>query len=272
MALCITMGSCDEQAQAAEKATASLQAQLDSATSEATNLQQASDTLTTQLAAAQAEMDRLNGQVDSMAQQAQHDRQAAATALKEELNSKDKSWKAAMQQATTAALADSSARDEALRKVLRAELEAAAQHERELLKQGSSVAMNQLAAEWQARMASQQAEHAEALSSQAAALEAQHAQQAQQAAVQAEEDLKASTSSLQEAHKAQLAQQAQHAAQQLHSSKQRCRCFPSFASSTSSTTSRVCIVLTQPFCRLTHATFSTEFLACHDSNNLILKP
>lgn len=200
---------------------ASLGTQLASATGNAHSLQQATATLTQQLTAARAEVAQLSGEVATLQQQTQQDRQSSEAALKEELRQKDRSWKAAMQQAVATALADSSARDDALRKCLHAELEAAAQRERETLKRDSSAALSQHAAEWQSKMISLREEHLLTLASQAADLEAKHAEQAQQAAAEAQEDLVANMSKLRAAHDVTVAQQAQHATQQLAECKQR---------------------------------------------------
>jgi len=211
----------DVQAQTGKDTTASLQAQLGSATCNAEELQQAINALTDQLTSATADVARLNGQVATLQLRAEQERQSLVAGVKEQLSQKDRSWKAAMQQAVAVAVADSSARDDALRSCLRAELEAAAQQEREKLKRDSSAAVSQQEAESRSQMASLRDEHAAALASLAAEFEAKHAQQARQTAVEAQKDLAANASKLQEAQTAALAQQAQDAAWQLSECKQR---------------------------------------------------
>ena len=202
--------------------TASLQAELASASSNAHSLQQAAEGLTSQLATARAEVTQLSDEVAMLQQKAKQDRQASEMTLKAELGQKEHSWKAAMQQAVAAAVADGSARDDALRSCLRAELEAAAQQERESLKRASTAAMSQQEADWQSQMASSRDAHAEVLAKQAAEFEARHAQQAQQAAAETQESLAANASKLHQVHAAAVAQQAQHEAQQLADCRQRC--------------------------------------------------
>ena len=201
--------------------TASLQAELASATSNADSLQQAAEGLTGQLTTARAEVTQLSDEVAMLQQQAKQDRQASERTLKAELGQKERSWKAAMQQAVAAAVADGSARDDALRSCLRAELEAAAQQERESLKRASAAAMSQQEADWQSQMVSLHDVHAEALAKQAAEFEARHAQQEEQAAAETQESLAANASKLHQVHAAAVAQQAQHEAQQLADCRQR---------------------------------------------------
>ncbi|KAA6418694.1 MAG: hypothetical protein FRX49_11347 [Trebouxia sp. A1-2] len=130
-----------QQAEAGKDMTASLQAELASATSNAHSLQQAAAGLTDQLTTARAEVLQLSDEVAMLQQQAKQNRQTSEMTLKAELSQKERSWKAAMQQAVAAAVADGSARDDALRSCLRAELEAAAQQERESLKRAGTAAM-----------------------------------------------------------------------------------------------------------------------------------
>lgn len=202
--------------------TASLQAELASATSNAHSLQQAAAGLTDQLTTARAEVLQLSDEVAMLQQQAKQNRQTSEMTLKAELSQKERSWKAAMQQAVAAAVADGSARDDALRSCLRAELEAAAQQERESLKRAGTAAMGQQEAGWQSQMASLRDAQAEALARQAAEFEARHAQQAQQAAADTQERLAANASKLHQLHAAAVAQQAHHEAQQLSDCRQRC--------------------------------------------------
>ncbi len=210
------------QAEAGRDMTASLQAELASATSNADSLQQAAEGLTDQLTTARAEVTQLSDEVAMLQQQAKQDRQASEMTLKAELSQKERSWKAAMQQAVAAAVADGSARDDALRSCLRAELEGAAQQERESLKRASTAAMSQQEANWQSQMASLRDAHAVILARQAAEFEAKQTQQAQQAAAETQESLAANVSKLHEIHAAAVAQQAQHEAQQLADCRQRC--------------------------------------------------
>ena len=202
--------------------TASLQAELASATSNADSLQQAAEGLTDQLTTARAEVTQLSDEVAMLQQQAKQDRQASEMTLKAELSQKERSWKAAMQQAVAAAVADGSARDDALRSCLRAELEGAAQQERESLKRASTAAMSQQEANWQSQMASLRDAHAVILARQAAEFEARHARQAQQAAADTQERLAANASKLHQIHATAVAQQAQHEAQQQSDCRQRC--------------------------------------------------
>ena len=175
------------------------------------------DSLEQELSAARTEASDLKCQVEAGRQQAQQDMQAAHTALQSEMTQKERSWKAAM----ATAVADHAARDEALRKCLRAEVEAAAQQDKETLKKDNSAAMSQQAAEWQAQMSQLRAEHAAALAQQAAELESEHAQQAQHAAAEAQQGLVASASQLQQAHAAALAKHAEQSAEQLSGCKLR---------------------------------------------------
>ena len=210
------------QAEAGKDMTASLQSELANATSNAHSLQQAAEGLTGQLTTARAEVTQLSDEVATLQQQAKHDRQASEMTLKAELSQKERSWKTAMQQAVSAAVADGSARDNALRSCLRAELEAAAQQERETLKRASAAAMSQQEVDWQSQMASLRDAHAEVLAKQAAEFEARHAQQSQQAAAETQESLAANASKLHQLHAAAVAQQAQDEAQQLADCRQRC--------------------------------------------------
>lgn len=210
------------QAEAGNGMAASLQAELASATSNADSLQQAAEGLTGQLTTARAEVAQLSDEVAMLQKQAKQDRQASEMTLKAELGQKECSWKAAMQQAVAAAVADGSARDDALRSCLRAELEAAAQQELGSLERASAAAMSQQEADWQSQMASLRDTHAEVLVKQAAEFEARHGQQAQQAAADTQERLAANASKLHQVHAAAVAQQAQHEAQQLADCRQRC--------------------------------------------------
>ena len=169
------------------------------------------------LSAAGTEASELKYQVEAGRQQAQQDMQAAHAAFKSELTQKECNWKAAM----ATAVADHAARDEALRKCLRAEVEAAAQQDKENLKRESSAAMSQQAADWQAQMSQMCAEHAASLAQQVAESESKHAQQAQHAAAKAQQDLDAHASKLQQAHAAALAKQAEQSTAQLTDCKQR---------------------------------------------------
>lgn len=156
-------------------------------------------------------------QVEAVRQQAQQDMHAAHAAFKSDLTQKEHSWKAAM----ATAVADHAARDAALRKCLRAEVEAAAQQDKENLKRDSSAAMSQQAAEWQAQMSQVHAEHAAAMAQQAAEFESKHAQQAQHAAAEAQQSLATHASTLERAHAAALAKQDEDNAKQLSDCKQR---------------------------------------------------
>ena len=175
------------------------------------------DSLEQELSAARTEASELKCKDETGRQQAQQDMQAAHAAFKSEMTQKERNWKAAM----ATAVADHAARDEALRKCLRAEVEAAAQQDKENLKRDSSAAMSQQAAEWQAQMSQVHAEHAAALAQQAAELESRHAQQAQHAAAEAQQGLAASASQLQHQHAAALAKQAEQKAEQLSDCKLR---------------------------------------------------
>ena len=175
------------------------------------------DYLEQELSAARSEASDMKCQVEMGRQQAQQDKQVAHAAFKSELIQKERSWKAAM----ATAVADHAARDEALRKCLHAEVEAAAQQDKENLKRESGAAMSQQAAEWQAQMSQVRAEHAAALAQQAAELETQHAQQVQHAAAEAQQGLAASARQLLQAHAAALAKQAEQSAEQLSDCKLR---------------------------------------------------
>lgn len=175
------------------------------------------DSLKQELSAARTEASDSKSQGEARQQQAQQDMQAAHAAFKSELTQKERSWKAAM----ATAVADHAARDEALRKCLRAEVEAAAQQDKENLKRDSSAAMRQQAAEWQMQMSQVRAEHAAALAQQAAELKSQHAQQAHHAAAEAQQGLAASARQLLQSHSAALAKQAEQSAEQLSDCKSR---------------------------------------------------
>ena len=211
----------DCQASSSKETTAELQTQLAAATSQAIILQQATDVLNRELSSAKAQVSQLKSQIVAVQQQSQHDRQAADAAAKSELALKERSWKVAMATAVATAVADHTSRDEALRKCLRAEVEAAAKQDKENLKNDSSAAMQQQAAEWQAQLAELRAENAAALLRQAANLETKYAQQAQHAAAEAEQFQAASLDKLEQSHTAAMAQQAQHATEQLADCKQR---------------------------------------------------
>ena len=218
---CLIRYSDDYQAQSGEATSASLQAELASATSQAAKLQQSVDSLDQELSTARAEASDLSCQVAAVRQQAQQDMQAADAAFKSDLGQQERKWKAAMATAVATAVADQTARDEALRKCLRAEVEAAAKREEENLKKDSTAAMSQQAADWQAQMSQLRAEHAVALAQQAVEIESKHAQQAQHAAAEAQQGLTAHASKLQQAHTAALAKQAEQNAEQLADCKQR---------------------------------------------------
>lgn len=205
------------QAQSGKATVSSFQAQLANATDQVTQLQQSVDSLGQGLSAAQSEASNLKCHVDALRQQAQQDMHAAHAAFKSDLTQKERSWKAAM----ATAVADHAARDEALRKCLRAEVEAAAQQDKENLKRDSSAAMGQQAAEWQAQMLQVLAEHAAAMAQQAAEFESKHAQQAQHTAAQAQQSLAANANKLEQAHAAALAKQDEESAKQLSDCKQR---------------------------------------------------
>lgn len=208
---------CDHQAQTGQATTASLQSELASATSQATKLQQTVKSVERELSAARAEASDSKSQVEAVRQQAQQDMQVADAAFKSELAQMQRKW----QVATATAVADQAARDDALRQCLRAEVEAAAQQDKENLKKDSGAAMSLQAAEWQAQLSQLHAEHAAALAQQAAELESKHAQQAQHAAAEAQQGLAANASKLQQAHTAALAKQAEQSAEQLADCKRR---------------------------------------------------
>lgn len=205
------------QAQSGKAAASSFQVQLASATDQVTQLQQSVGSLEQGLSAANSEASHLKSQVEAVQQQAQQDMLAAHAAFKSDLTQKERSWKAAM----ATAVADHAARDEALRKCLRAEVEAAAQQDKENLKRDSSAAMGQQAAEWQAQMSQVLAEHAAAMAQQAAEFESKHAQQAQHAAAEAQQSLATNANKLEQAHAAALAKQDEDDAKQLSDWKQR---------------------------------------------------
>lgn len=216
--ICVLISCCrDHQAQTGQATTASLQSELAAATSQATKLQQTVDAVERELSAARAEASDSKSQVEAVRQHAQQEMQVANAAFKSELAQKQRQWKVS----TAAAVADQAARDDALRKCLHAEVEAAAQQDKESLKKDSSAAMSQQAAEWQAQLSQLHAEHDAALAHQAAEFESKHAQQAQHAAADAQQGLEANASKLQQAYTAALAKQAEQSAEQLADCKRR---------------------------------------------------
>lgn len=194
-----------------------MQSQLASANSQASKLQRTTDALNQELDTARAEAHQLQSQLAALQRQSKHDMHAADAAFKSDLAQKERSWKVAM----ATAVADHTARDEALRKCLRAEVEAAAKQDRENLEKDSNLAMTQQAAEWQAKVSELHAEHAAALASQAAEFEAKHAEQAQQASAEAQDSLAAGVSQLRQEYAAAVAKQVQQSAEQLAECKQR---------------------------------------------------
>ena len=205
------------QAKSGKATISSVQAQLASAAKQVTQLQESVDSLEQESTAARTEASESKCQVEAGRQQAQQDMQVAHAAFKSELMQKERSWKEAM----ATAVADHAARDEALRKCLRAEVEAVAQQDKENLKRDSNAAMSQQAAEWQAQMSQMCAKHAAALAQQVAEIESKHAQQAQHDEAKAQQDLNVHASKLQQAHAAALEKQAEQSDAQLSDCKQR---------------------------------------------------